>query len=320
MSSLAVWAALLGAAIVLPHLAPLDRVRPVGAAAVWASALAARAAVAIGLVLTAVICLPDTPRFAHWVRELPHQVVTGVGDTELALGGLAFLTLAAVAHRLRTCLRDARTPLHPLPLTGPGGSIVVGDREVLMAAVGRRQRSIVVSAGALAALDDDELAAGLAHELGHISRAHHWWQAGAEVCRLLARCLPGTARAADELAFQLERAADVWAIEHGHDPVVLASAVCKAALAGPIREPDPSGGAHHLIGRSPTYAGRRVRLLLEGCPTGTHRRNLAVRASALAMTVLITGATLTGTTHFGTTLLRCHITTTCPHPIQSAHR
>ncbi|MFI1583473.1 M48 family metalloprotease [Embleya sp. NPDC020630] len=171
--------------IVLPHLAPLDRVRPVGAAAIWALALAARAAVAIGLVLTAVICLPDTPRFAHWVRELPHQVVTGVGDTELALGGLAFLTLAAIARRLRACLRGARTPLRPLPLTGPGGSIVVGDREVLMAAVGRRRRSIVVSAGALAALDDDELAAGLAHEQGHISRAHHWWQAGAEVCRLL---------------------------------------------------------------------------------------------------------------------------------------
>ncbi|MGC0419543.1 M56 family metallopeptidase [Embleya sp. AB8] len=317
MSSLGGWAACLGAAIVIPHLLPLDRVRPVGAAAVWGLALAARAVVAVGVVLTAVICLPDTPRFARWVRELPHQLITGVGDTELALAGLVLLAFAAIGQRLRACLRGARTPLHPLPLTGPGGSIVVGDREVLLAAVGWRHRAIVVSAGALAALDDEELAAGLAHEQGHISRAHHWWQAGAELGRLLAGWLPGTARAADELAFQLERAADVWAIEHEHDPVVLAGAVCKAALAGPVR---PLGPAQHLIGRSPAYAGRRVRLLLEGCPTGTRRGNVAVRAGALLMSALILGATFTGSAHLGDTLIRCHIAGSCTHPDRIAPR
>lgn len=316
MNTLAVPAALLASAVVTPHLLPLDRVRPVGAATVWGTALVARAVLAVGAALTAVICMPDTPRLARWLRELPHQLIAGVEDTELLLVGLTFLAVAATVRRLWACLSGARAPAHPLPLPGPGGSIVVGDREVLLAAVGWRHRAIVVSAGALAALDDDESAAGLAHEQGHISRAHHWWQAGAEVCRLLAGWLPGTARAGDELSFHLERDADVWAVDHAHDPLVLASAVCKAALAAPV---GTVAAPHRLIGRSPAYAGRRIRLLLEGCPTGTRRRNAAVRAGALTMAGLVVGTTLVGTAHFGTTLVRCHITDACTHPARFAH-
>lgn len=314
MNALGGSAAILGAAIAVPHLAPLDRVRPLGAAIVWSVALSARAIVAVGIVLTAVICLPDTPRFAGWLREFPHHVIAGVGDTELALGALPVLAAVAVGRRLRVCRRELRTLIRPLPVTGPGGSVVVGDGGVLLAAVGWRQPAIVVSAGALAALDDDELAAGLAHEQGHISRAHRWWQIGAETCRVLCEWLPGTARAAEELSFHLERDADLWAVEHDHDPRALAGAVCKAALAG------AAGGSNRLIGRSPAYAGRRVRLLLEGCPTGTSRGNAVVRAGALVMAGLVAGAVFAGAAHFGSTLVRCHITGPCSVPASVAHR
>jgi Zn-dependent protease with chaperone function len=162
VNTLAAWGAVLGAAIAVPHAVPLDRVRPIGAAAVWGVALVARTIVVIGLVLTAVVCLPDTPRFAARLRELPHHVIAGVGDTELVVGGLTLLAAVAVGRRLRGCRQEARALIRPLAVRGPGGSVVVGDRDVLPAAVGWRRPAIVVSAGALAALDDAELAAGLA--------------------------------------------------------------------------------------------------------------------------------------------------------------
>jgi beta-lactamase regulating signal transducer with metallopeptidase domain len=88
---------------------------------------------------------------------------------------------------------------------------------------------VVVSTGALVHLDDEELAAGLAHERGHIQRRHRWVLLAAEIARAVARPLPGTRHAMAELAFHIERDADRWALRRMHDPLALASAICKAA-------------------------------------------------------------------------------------------
>ena len=90
---------------------------------------------------------------------------------------------------------------------------------------------MLVSAGALARLDDAELAAALSHERGHVARRHRWVLLYAETCRALARFLPGTARAARELAFHLERDADRWALRRHPDRLALASAICKSGAA-----------------------------------------------------------------------------------------
>jgi hypothetical protein len=55
----------------------------------------------------------------------------------------------------------------------------------------------------------------------------------AELCRGVARALPGTRRALRELSFHLERDADRWALERRHDRLALASAICKAATQVP---------------------------------------------------------------------------------------
>jgi len=61
---------------------------------------------------------------------------------------------------------------------------------VLVAAAGLRKPRVVVSAGALLNLDDEELAASLDHEHGHIVRRHRYVLVAAELCRALARLFP----------------------------------------------------------------------------------------------------------------------------------
>jgi hypothetical protein len=113
----------------------------------------------------------------------------------------------------------------------------------------------VVSAGALTSLDDGELYAGLDHERGHIDRRHRWVLVAAAVLRGLARPLPGTRAAAEELAFHLERDADRFALRRDNEPLDLATAICKAA-----------GGANLGVTAMALNGGgaaRRVRQLLE---------------------------------------------------------
>jgi beta-lactamase regulating signal transducer with metallopeptidase domain len=111
--------------------------------------------------------------------------------------------------------------------------VIVGGDDVLLAAAGLTHPTVVVSAGALTALDDAELAAGLEHERGHIARHHRYLLLFAEGCRALGALLPGTRRAAAELAYHLERDADAYALARSHEPLALASAICKAAGARP---------------------------------------------------------------------------------------
>jgi len=77
-------------------------------------------------------------------------------------------------------------------------------------------------------LDDEELAASLEHERGHVARRHRFALVIAEVCRASARALPGTRHAVAELIFHLERDADRLVVDRLHDPAALASAICKA--------------------------------------------------------------------------------------------
>jgi beta-lactamase regulating signal transducer with metallopeptidase domain len=93
---------------------------------------------------------------------------------------------------------------------------------------------VLVSAGAMLELDDDELQAALAHERAHIARRHRYVLAYGELCRALAQLLPGTRRAVDELAFHLERDADRWALAHRAERRALAAALRKSA--SPRRE------------------------------------------------------------------------------------
>ena len=230
--------------VVLPHVLRLDDVRPVTAAVLWTAALTLRAVAAVSLALFLVLVFPETAVFkflTHWCRHAVLPLLQVHLDMHgHAIGAAAVLAPAAiVAMSLALALFDAvrawravADALRHWSLgAGPQGSVIVGDPDVVVAAAGLLHPRILVSAGALATLDDEELAAGLAHESGHIARRHHLLLTYAECCRGVARMLPGTRRAVGELRFQLERDADEWALRRDHDPCALASAICKAAMA-----------------------------------------------------------------------------------------
>lgn len=135
----------------------------------------------------------------------------------------------------------------------------------------------MVSAGALARLDDAELAAAIAHERAHIRRRHRYVALYAELCRVLGRPLPGTTHAVRELRFHLERDADRCAVRGRADRLALASAICKAATV-----PTRSAGIATLGGDG-TVA--RVHELLDGDAASRARglRALAAGAASLAV-------------------------------------
>lgn len=281
--------------VALPHLIRLDAARPSTAAVLWTASLTLRALIAFSAALFVLFVFPDTEAFkllTHWCE---HEILPVLGlhvdlhGHTLGAGAMLAPVGAVVAALVLSVLRTARgaRSIHALLRTsglgpGPQASVIVGGPEVVVASAGVIRPRIVVTAGALAALDDDELAAGLAHERGHIVRRHNLLLACAECCRAVARLLPGTRRAAGELRFHLERDADEWALRRHHDPCALASAICKAAVTDAAPHPAVAtlGGALE----------RRVdRLMDEGSASaGGFRRRIVDSAAVLMVFVTLT--------------------------------
>lgn len=238
------FAGLVALGIGLPHLMDLRRVAPAVAIALWVSSLALRALTACFAVLFLALYVPRTAVFSditHWCWQtgLP-LLATHLGLDGHRLGTAAVIlppfALAAsvlwAAFAITRAARSLRRLLNRHAIgVGPQDSLIIGGREVVLAAAGIVRPRLVVSAGALTTLDDDELAAGLAHERGHIRHFHRFVLVFCQICRALGGVLPGTKRAATELQFHLERDADRFATRH-NDRLALASAICKATTNG----------------------------------------------------------------------------------------
>ena len=267
-----------------PHVVRLERTSPATAATFCAVSLTLRALLVIFGALYLAFFLPSTQLFAnltHWCRHTVLPVLTAhlgldgheIGDAATIVPGL--LVIVSVLSVTFGVLRGARA-VHRLLARdvigrGPSDSVIVGGPEVMLAAAGLAKPRVVVTAGALLELDDEELAAGLDHERGHIARRHRYLLVFAELCRGVGRAIPGSARAMGELEFHLERDADAWALRQRHDRFALASAICKAAGTG-----IPSGP---LVTSRLTGGGAQERLgqLMDGRPV----RRSGIRAAAL---------------------------------------
>lgn len=301
-------AGLVIAAIALPHLLHLERVTPTVAAALWGSALALRALTGVFLVLWLVLFVPHTALFdavTHWCWHAvvplvaTHLGLDGhrIGDAATILPGFALVaSVLSVAMGVARAARAVqRLTTRDALGTGPADSVIVGGPEVMVAAAGLRRPRVIVTAGALTRLDDDELAAGLEHERGHIARQHRFVIMFAEICRAAGRFVPGTRRAVDELSFHLERDADQWALARRHDPYALASAICKAATTQLERSASLAtlGGAGLTERLDQLVDGSAMR---QGAPTSTVLRITAVTVVAftVALAALVPSTTITG--------------------------
>jgi hypothetical protein len=135
-------------------------------------------------------------------------------------------------------------------------------------------------------MDPDELAAGVAHEVAHIRRRHRPVLLSASILATVGRPLPGTRIAERELGFQLERDADAYVVDRLHDPLSLASAICKAAGATAPSAATSLGGSGVVT--------RRLAELLDGRgirSTWVERgaRTLAITLAGLVVAVSVSG-------------------------------
>jgi bla regulator protein blaR1 len=292
-------AAITAAGIVLPHVLRLQRVAPLTAVLLWLSSLALRALAGVLAVIYLLFFLPRTELFVavtHWCgRVTPPGSGAELAVEAHAIAELALYApgIALAASLMLSCFgiaRDARRARrlvaeHAVGL-GPRDSLIVGGPDVLFAVAGLIRPRIVVSAGALASLDDDELAAGLDHERGHIARRHRFVMLLAMALRGLGRAVPGSARGVRELAFHLERDADRWALRQRNDRLALASVICKAAIAERGRPPA-------LVNLGDTGVCERLGQLLDSTRGGTRRRAgaaLGALATAMVVCTLLLGA------------------------------
>ena len=242
-------AATMTGVVALPHVIDVRRSRPAVAIALWLSALVMRALLVATVVAYVVVLVPRAALFTavtHWCWHtvLPllatHLGLNGhrIGDAAVVvpavLVAVSVLSVSAGLFRatrgVRALVRRAR------PLPSPYDALVIGGADVFVAAAGLRRPRVLVSTGALVLLDDEELAAGLAHERAHIARHHRWMLLLAELARSVARPLPGTRHAMAQLRLHVERDAD-QAVRREHDPLALASAICKAAVSRLDRSP-----------------------------------------------------------------------------------
>lgn len=290
--TLALVAVLLAAGIAAPHVVDLRHVPAGTASLLWGAALGLRAACGVLVAGGLVLLLPTTAVFralTHWCwhTALPllatHLGLDGhrLGDAVVLLpAALLGVSVISISWGVLRAARAVRRALRRHELgRGPHDSVLVAGREVVLLAAGLSHPQVVVSTGALATLDDEELAAALAHERGHIARRHRWVLLYGELCRALGVFLPGGRRATRELAFHLERDADAWALRRRHDPLALAGAICKAG-----RGSAPTPARIHLAGSAGTR--ERVDELIHGPPPRGLRLTLA-RAGAAASVALL---------------------------------
>lgn len=290
-------AAIVVTGILLPHVLRLQRVPPITAIVLWLNGLALRALAAVLAAIYVLYFLPRTALFvdlSHWCARMPvighglHAEGHAVAADALYLPGIA-LVASLVLDSVRTAreVRGARRLVRKAVGRGPRNSLILGGPEVMFAVAGLAHPHVVVSAGALTALDDHELTAGLDHEQAHIARRHRFVMLLALGCRALGRVIPGCDRGVRELAFHLERDADRWALRRHDDRLALASVICKAAGEPTLPRAMSGLGAigvterlSQLLDERPVTSARPVRAAL---------RTLA---TVLVMCTLVFGASV----------------------------
>lgn len=164
-----------------------------------------------------------TPQIALLALVVSASVAAVVAGARLAA------TLTRMHARAREHADAVRIVGHH---TGTDDVVVVDAAKPAAYAVSGRPPAIVVTSAAVAALDERQLAAVLAHERAHLS-GNHWFVVSA--LRSLARVFPRLAlmrQGAQHVSLLLEMRADDVAARH-HDPAALLSGLITLSGAAP---------------------------------------------------------------------------------------
>ena len=213
--------------------------------------------------------------------------VAGLGLT-LAGAVVARTTLTAVTH-LRAAGRQALRHAQTARLAGwpePAlGAVLVEHPEPAAYCVAGRHPTVILTTGAVAALDPAQLQAVLAHERAHLAGQHHRLLAMARIGRQVLPFVPLMRDADLQVARLVELHADD-AATRASDPRSLATALVVLATAT-AASPAPA------LAAAATDAVQRIhRLLGPAEPLGRVRRHLLrAGAAALALTPVLLALT-----------------------------
>ncbi len=228
------------------------------------------------------------------VRRLRALYATPGGATVAELGLIlagtvvARTVLTAVAHLRaagRQALRHAQTARLAGHLEPALGAVVVEHPQPAAYCVAGRCPTVVVTTGAMEALDSGQLDAVLAHERAHLADHHHALTAAARIGRQVLPFLPLLRAAEAEVARLAELHADDVAIGDA-DSEALATAL--VVLATPTQ-----AVAAPALAAAATEAVQRIhRLLGPTEPLGRlHRHLLRAAAAALALAPVLLALT-----------------------------
>jgi beta-lactamase regulating signal transducer with metallopeptidase domain len=219
--------------------------------ALMLTALSCSAVLAVGLA-GVVLVLP-----LHPLPTTVDQILCACGDTVTAhyttplglantgIGALTIILLAVRAvHRavpaaaaLRRDRERHRTTLRLLASHDPTlDAYIVRDRCPTAYCVPGRRGPVVVTTGALDALDDDELHAVLAHERAHLREHHGLLVTINQLLHHMFGLVPAIRVSSQQVPALVELAADDTATRR-HDPLQLASALVTLAAHEPGHQP-----------------------------------------------------------------------------------
>jgi len=206
-----------------------------------------------------------------------------VAEVGLVLAGavVARTALAAASH-LRGARREALRHAQGARLTGRHeptlGAVVLEHAQPAAYCVAGRCPTVIVTTGAMAALNSGQLNAVLAHERAHLAGRHHALKATARIGRQVLPFLPLLRAAEAHVARLAELHADDAAIRAA-DPRALATAL--VVLATPAQAtPAPA-----LAAAATDVVQRIHRVLAPAEPLGRLRRHL-LRATATALALV----------------------------------
>jgi Zn-dependent protease with chaperone function len=225
---------------------------------------------------------------------------------ELALGlvtTLATLAVAAAAWRYGRGLRRARrqTRTHgeiaritgrPVAVTAAGAVVLDTPRRAAYCVPGR-PATIVLTSGALAVLDAEQVSAVLAHERAHLSGRHHLLVALTRGLATSFRHVPLFARGAAEVARLAEMSADDVAARRSGRRTLVAALLAMgtgttiipdtAAMADTVTMPDAA------LGAASGAVALRVERLLEP-PRWRRRAAYAIALTAVMLALVLAAA------------------------------
>ena len=218
------------------------------------------------------------------VLRLRETYGTPGGATVAALGltlagAVAARTVLTAMTHLRSAGQQALLHAETARLVGrpePSlGAVLVEHSDPVAYCVAGRHPTVILSTGAVQALEPAQLSAVLAHERAHLTGRHHRLLALARIGRLVLPFLPLMRDADAQVARLVEMHADDAAARAG-DPRSLATALVVLATG---TSPAPA------LAASATDSVQRIRrLLLPAEPLGRARRRL-LRATAASLAV-----------------------------------